>query len=75
MGVAEGGGVVEGGDDPVDGRGDEDAVFGGFEHVHAFVVDVGGVVDHVHAGFQGDDDGVAAAGVGADTDVAAVCFV
>jgi hypothetical protein len=29
VGVAEGGVVVEGGDDPVDGRGDEDAVLGG----------------------------------------------
>ena len=34
--------------------------FVGFEHVHAFVVHVGGGVDHVHASLQGGDERIAA---------------
>src|SRR5699024_10459996 len=66
---------VEGGYQPVDGRGDKDTVLGSFEHVHALLVNAGGVVNHVHARFQREVDGFTATGVRTDLDATAVGFV
>src|SRR5699024_3716228 len=52
-----------------------DTVLGSFEHVHALLVDVGGVVNHVHTRFQREVDGFTATGVRTDLDATAVGFV
>jgi hypothetical protein len=74
LGEAEGFGLVEGGDQPVDAGGDEDPVLIGLEHVHALIVGEAGVVDDIDVVAHAHLDAFRGAGVGADALAAAVCF-